>query len=62
MERDFLDKFYWPQRIVTVVDLINLKKVDESTSDFIERFKKIAQKCSLLILEAEYATIWLRRN
>ena len=58
MEKCFHDRFYWPQPEVSAADLMNLRqKVDESPADFVERFRRLARKCSVQFPEAEYASM-----
>lgn len=48
--------FYWPQLEVTTIDLMNLKQqVNVSTTNFVEMFRKKAEKCYVQFRETEYA-------
>ena len=54
MKRYFHNRFHRTQFEVTIVDLMNLKQVDEMDVDFIERFKKPSSKCMVQLPGFEY--------
>lgn len=49
--------FYRTQLEDTIANLMNLKQVDETTIDFIERFKKLSNKCTIQLPRSEYVAI-----
>lgn len=58
MERCFHDRFYRPQPKVTIIDLMNMRQmVDESTIDFIERFRKAGSHCPMKLSQVECAAM-----
>lgn len=54
MEMCFHDRFYRPLPEVTIVDLMNMRQmIDESTINFIERFRKVGSCCLVQLLEVK---------
>lgn len=62
MERCLLDRVYWIQLEVTVVDLMNLlQKVDESVVEFIARYRKTTRKCSVQFPKSQLTSMAISR-